>query len=667
MSLTRATSPLNPLRALFPGHRQADARFQHVLEHMPGAALVVVPRTGQFVYLNSRAAALTGWTREELLTRALAEVVSAPEVLAHFYTLEPGNTRQLVGVPLRTRFGPAALIDARLSALEDGGETLVLVLATPAEERLAQERERARHAHILAHLPDFLRHFDTPTPEALPAALQTLTAIFQADSIALFRNAPDAPGFYLETGHGLPALFPPIIGPSEAQRLTVPWAWAHTQRSEGFLPQALRVAGWTHVLSQPVGRAPDILGALLLGFRPGNPPGASTAIFLEMAAQQVAHLIEQITRHARLLDTQRLAFHLTHQLDAVTALISEGIVTVNSSGAVNELSAAGARMLGYRAEDVIGLQFEDVLCADDGLIALIRSTLSGQDTQPREKEGVLHRRNGEKFPVIARMQPLPAPNGGCVLVLHDLTRERADEVQRQHVDHLAYVGQSIQAFAHEVRAPLNNISVGVQYLATRPATDETQLASLSKIQAETARLSQLMNDMLAWAKPVEPRLAPLDLGNLLRRLVSRWSAKFQQRNDTHTLTLPETCPPLLGDPLLLERVFVNLIENALQAMPAGGHLALSIAVVERGPAGRVLEARIGDSGPGIPEEHRRRIFDPYFTTKADGSGLGLAICKRIVTVHRGAIAVESFPGAGTIFTLTLPLPPDEPPAPETPA
>jgi signal transduction histidine kinase len=90
-------------------------------------------------------------------------------------------------------------------------------------------------------------------------------------------------------------------------------------------------------------------------------------------------------------------------------------------------------------------------------------------------------------------------------------------------------------------------------------------------------------------------------------------------------------------------------------MPTGGHFSLSLSPTDNVALGPVVEVKIGDSGAGIPEELRKRVFDPYFTTKANGTGLGLAICKRIMTVHHGAITVESFPDAGTIFTVTLPI------------
>jgi hypothetical protein len=163
-----------------------------------------------------------------------------------------------------------------------------------------------------------------------------------------------------------------------------------------------------------------------------------------------------------------------------------------------------------------------------------------------------------------------------------------------------------------------------------------------------------MRDMLAWAKPIDPRLAPTDLTQLLQRLLNRWSHKMQQRNVRLVFHTEDPLPLIAADARMLEQVFVNLIDNALQAMLTGGQLSVSARPVQRAAQGAVIEVSVADTGPGIPEEARRRIFDPYFTTKPDGTGLGLAICKRIVTVHRGALAVDSFPGTGTVFTVTLP-------------
>jgi len=292
-----------------------------------------------------------------------------------------------------------------------------------------------------------------------------------------------------------------------------------------------------------------------------------------------------------------------------------------------------------------------VLIAEDPLEDLVRKSLE-QPEATFSHECRLVRRSGEDFPAIVRARPLP--EGGCVVTVRDLSEVRANLVRQEHLDQLAYVGQATQSFAHEVRGPLNGIAMGVQFLASRLAADETMSGHISKILAECTRLSGLMNDMLAWAKPVTPNLQPTDLDAVLRRLLNRFSMKIEQRNVRLNYTADPNTPQVLIDARLLDQVFNNLIDNGLQAMPAGGHLSVTLGFTRGGTSETLVEAKVADSGPGMTEEARRRVFDPYFTTKPDGTGLGLAICKRLVTIHHGAIGVESYAGTGTIFTVTLP-------------
>lgn len=652
MTVRTGTGPLARVFSRLPG-RDNEPRFQHALEQLPGAAFLITRREGTVLAVNSKATALTEWTRDELMARSFAELAApsaASTTLDPVYTIEPGRVLTLTAVPLHTRSRRVAFVDLRLSALEESGETLVLILATPVEERLAQEREAAQQTLALEAVDQLFQLFISPTEGSLEPALQLARGMLGADAAALY-GVTDMAELHLQYTDGLAAGFPRAIGPSEAQLLKIPFTWASSQRTETFLTQSARAAGLTHCLAHPVGSPPAIQGALVVAYRSGHPPATRAATLLGFAAQMIHQLRAQIARDARLASAQNLAIRLSNQLAAIHAQIEEGVVILNRQGAIDEINSPATRMLGYRSEDVTGLPFGDVLVSDDSLAEAIRARLKGGSVTALE--GKLHRRSGEPFPIMARLQPLPAPEGGCVITLRDLSEARANEVRQEHLDQLAYAGQATQSFAHEVRGPLNNIAMGVQYLASRLPADDALQPAIGKIQAECNRLSSLMYDLLAWAKPIEPELEPTDLAALLKRLLNRWSSKILQRNVRVNFTAPP-CPRVSADPRLLEQVFVNLIENALQAMPAGGHLAVNLQPAERGPQGRVVEVQISDSGLGISEEIRRRIFDPYFTTKPDGTGLGLAICKRLVTIHRGAISVDSFPNAGTIFTVTLP-------------
>jgi PAS domain S-box-containing protein len=658
MTATRLGSSTLSLRNFFGSPRPPVNRFQHVLEQVSGAAFVMNPRTGQFIAVNSRATGLTGRTRDELLNRALAEVIAEPEALTLFHNIEVGNQRQLFDVALRTLGGQIVRTDIRLSAFEEAGEVIAVAVAVPAEERLAAEAERARNAHILQHLHLLLDLFDAPTDHTLQHAVHRLAEMFLADSVALYRHAADIQGLALECVHGPREAFAEALTAVEAAQFNLPYAWSTTTRAETQFAESYRAAGWAYVVGQPIGHSPA-MGALVLAYNTGNAPAANVPTYLEVVSRQMMALIRQIGRQSHLVAANRLAFHLTNQLSAINAQIEEAVITLNADGVVDDLNTAAAQLLGYRAEEVIGKSFEALHAFDDALLPQLHAALAARDSEQLEQEGQMHRRNGETLPVLTRLRPLPGPNFGCVIVLRDVSHEHAERIRREHLDHLAYVGESSHAFAHEVRAPLNNIAVGVQFLAARIGPEDALHPQFAKIQAEANRLSELMNSMLGWAKPIDPKLAPIDLHGLLHRLLQRWSAKMQQRNIIRNFVVEADCPPVLADAILLERVFVNLIENALQAMAAGGNLTVTLHTASRGAQGhgasaRVVEVRIADTGPGIPEDIRRRIFEPYFTTKADGTGLGLPICKRIVTVHHGAISCESFPGTGTIFTVTLP-------------
>jgi|GEM_PF-451994 len=654
MSPTRSTGPLGPLKqTFFP--RNYSIRFMHVLEQMPHATFLVAPRTGAFYTINTRAAALTGWTRDELASQLLAEVIVDKDALTLIHHLEPGAARTLLNVPIRTRVNSPLLVDLRVSTLKDGGDVLALLQATPSDERQQQNAEKARQAHLMAGLHQILELFEAPTGEALNAAAEKIAQVFSADAVGIYHLSPNSQNFQLEAGWRLPPTLPPQLKWQETLNLQYPFTWSHHQRDNNALTISARAANWAHLVYTPLGGAPVITGAVFIAYQANKTPPTQAAAYLEVIARQLLALIRQMARYNHFVEAKQLTFRYTNQMAALKALVTEGFFLINRHGLVEDANMAGAQMLGYRPEDIIGLPYQDVLVGDDALGNHLVQALTAAFAAATEHEGLLHRRNGEAFPVKVRAHALPPTDGGCAIVLHDLSIARAERTYREHLDHMAYVGASAQAFAHEVRGPLNNIAVGVQYLAARlPETDPLQ-AAVEKILAETNRLSDLMNNMLAWAKPIDPKPEPLDLSALLQRLMTRWAAKLQQRHIEPNLKLLPSGPLVMADSHLLERVFINLIENAIQAMPAGGQLTLQINHRERGPQGQMAEVRVMDTGTGIPDEHRRRIFDPYFTTKADGTGLGLAICKRILTVHHGAIDVESFPGVGTIFIVTLPI------------
>ncbi|MCG3162026.1 MAG: Adaptive-response sensory-kinase SasA [Acidobacteria bacterium] len=226
------------------------------------------------------------------------------------------------------------------------------------------------------------------------------------------------------------------------------------------------------------------------------------------------------------------------------------------------------------------------------------------------------------------------------------------EMQRQlaQLERLAATGQLAAQFAHEVGTPLNLISGHVQVLRAR-ASDAQALKRLNVIAGQINRITGIVRSMLDRARNPRPRLEFIDINALLTEIFDAAKPSLMARGVELRTEMAEGLPPIEAAPDQLQQVFLNLINNGLDAMPAGGALSLS---TKREANDLVIE--LADTGEGIAEDRIELIFDPFFTTKRErGTGLGLTIVKQIVAEHGGRVEVESAPGRGTSFRIRLPI------------
>ncbi|MBI4609260.1 MAG: hypothetical protein HY726_09635 [Candidatus Rokubacteria bacterium] len=237
-------------------------------------------------------------------------------------------------------------------------------------------------------------------------------------------------------------------------------------------------------------------------------------------------------------------------------------------------------------------------------------------------------------------------------------RALEDEMGRR--ERLATLGNMAAAVAHEIRNPLNVISVGLQRLRAefRPATEAGEYGRfVALMEDEVARLNRTVEEFLSLARPLPLKPERLRISELLTELGTLVEGEARTAGVRLVLSVPPDLPPIAADRDYLKRVVLNLLLNGLQAMPEGGTLSL-----EARATGDTLTLTVTDTGAGIPPESLPRIFDPYFTTKTKGLGLGLAIARRIVEAHGGQIEVESRPERGSLFRVLLPLEPRAVPA-----
>ncbi len=246
---------------------------------------------------------------------------------------------------------------------------------------------------------------------------------------------------------------------------------------------------------------------------------------------------------------------------------------------------------------------------------------------------------------------------GMAAIFHNqhshLQEVKALEIEVLHRERLSALGNMAATVAHEVRNPLNAISIGLQRLKRefQPTEDRDQYSHLTELMlGEARRLNAIVEQFLSLARPVEIKAEPLPLQEILKELAALEESHARQSNvRIHVIAAPNL-PALTADPSHLTQVLLNLMLNGLQAMPYGGTLTL-----EAKTSNSNFLIAVTDTGTGIAAENLSRIFDPYFTTKAQGSGLGLAISRRIIEAHGGTITVTSEAGQGCRFEISLPL------------
>ena len=223
-------------------------------------------------------------------------------------------------------------------------------------------------------------------------------------------------------------------------------------------------------------------------------------------------------------------------------------------------------------------------------------------------------------------------------------------------ERLAVAGQLAASLAHEIGTPLNSISGHVQLLARRKTGDEASDRRLHIIESQIENIVRSVKQLLSWTRKFDLRLESLDLRRVLEEVVLLSSPALEYRRIRVHTEFSQSSPRIYADSGYLQQVFLNLINNSMDAMPQGGQLEIRLLAPD-GPESSFVHIEVRDTGEGIPAETLSHIFDPMFTTKriGTGAGLGLAICKQIIQQHGGEIEAQSRLHEGACFTITLPV------------
>jgi two-component system NtrC family sensor kinase len=233
------------------------------------------------------------------------------------------------------------------------------------------------------------------------------------------------------------------------------------------------------------------------------------------------------------------------------------------------------------------------------------------------------------------------------------------QLELSRSERLAMVGEMAATIAHEIGTPLTSISGHVQLLLQEPGLDASSGPRLKIMEGQIARTVDILQGFLSLARQADPVVKPLDVNILMKEILNLTSPGLGLKHVIVIERYDQHLPSVLGDAHQLQQVFLNLIANALDAMPDGGELTVETDSVDSyvgHEASRWVRIQITDTGCGITPEDRKRIFEPFFTTKerGRGTGLGLTVCQNIVRAHQGTIGIESQVGKGTTFVIVLP-------------
>jgi two-component system, NtrC family, sensor kinase len=397
----------------------------------------------------------------------------------------------------------------------------------------------------------------------------------------------------------------------------------------------------------PVQRRGERIGAVAIASESVH---AFSPLELERV-EAMADLLSVALANAELFETMRQA---EWRFRTLFRAAPDAVLTVlQASGRVREANDAVRAVFGLDPHQVIGRTLLELVVPEDR--PLLESALAKafEGAQTRVELHVSHAGGGARVVALAASRLPEADPPSALLVGRDMTHEREMRVRLMESDRLAAVGELVAGVAHEVNNPLSSISAFAQLLLRDGGLSSSQRESIEVIRAETMRASQVVKDLLAFARRSEPQRVPIDLNGVVTRTLRMRQYQFAESSVRVEQDLATELPAVLGDARQLQQVCLNLITNAVQAMAAlgGGTLTLRTALVEDAV---ILEIR--DTGPGIGAAARAHIFEPFFTTKTEGegTGLGLSVSYGIVSAHGGKIDVASTGTDGTTFRVSLP-------------
>lgn len=322
--------------------------------------------------------------------------------------------------------------------------------------------------------------------------------------------------------------------------------------------------------------------------------------------------------------------HKKQLLDSILQSIDVGVVFFDGDGIIRLINHIAETLLNVTAEVVVG----------------------GRSIKALIEDEVIKPENGKPFFAIVSRSDVKDGSGciiGQVLIFKDITRLKQLEEENERNRRLTSMGELVLKIAHEIRNPLGSIELFASLLSSDlRGTEHGDYAN--RISNSVRTLVNALDNMLRFSKDLRPRLEPVNLNDIVAEIGREFSELFS--HDRIVFASGAEVPVIVKvDRGLIRQALMNIMLNAVQSMPDGGTITVNIAGREDG---REVELSVRDTGVGMNDETKARIFEPFYSTKDRGTGLGMSITASIIKAHEGAVRVVSAPGSGSEFIITLP-------------
>lgn len=334
---------------------------------------------------------------------------------------------------------------------------------------------------------------------------------------------------------------------------------------------------------------------------------------------------------------------------------NEAFVTIDRSQKVLFFNKAAEKIFGYSREEVLGRDLDVIMspkCSQDHHRAVARYIETGVARRiGHHTEIMAVRKNGETFPADISFS-ISREDGAFYFTatVRDLTETKALQDRINRAERLAALGQVVAEISHEIKNPLMMIG-GFARQLVKESKDEKILTKLNIIVGEVQRLENLLKEMRELYLERAPELEEVEINALLKHVHDFIRQDCEKRGIRLELKADQKEVYVRGDRARLEQVLLNLAKNAIEAMDQGRRISFASGLKQG-----LVKISVSDTGVGIPEEAKEKIFSPFYTTKKQGTGLGLSICKRIIEDHPGSsLAFTSEKGKGSTFVITMPV------------